>query len=377
MFRARRLLAPLVLALLALPALLLPTMPGRAVSGVENRVLAPVPARPTTVEAWRRLPRAIDAYLADHFAFREVLVGVGVRVQKKLGRDIGQKQAVEGRDGWLFLSDGLLQSSGKLVSPGQADDYAAYVCEAAAQIRATGAKVLFTLVPSPGEIYPEKLPSWAGPAQRPTDYDRILARVRACGLNALDLRPALIAAKGRGLLYRRTESHWNMRGLTVGYDKMTEALGMPGWRFVARPSEWREGPLADGDLPRLAGLGPRAETIPINSLLEQAASRPRSPIAGVSYQRRAPYLIDTGRAGPSLLLIGDSFTVDHMPTLFAEHVRRFAWVHQDDCAFDWTVIERVKPDYVVIAPAEREARCRRGRPLHRPETAAPTPPAGT
>jgi len=55
-----------------------------------------------------------------------------------------------------------------------------------------------------------------------------------------------------------------------------------------------------------------------------------------------------------------------MAPLFLDHVGRYAWVHHDECAFDWAVIDKVKPDIVLIAPVEREARCRGGRPLHLP-----------
>jgi hypothetical protein len=55
-----------------------------------------------------------------------------------------------------------------------------------------------------------------------------------------------------------------------------------------------------------------------------------------------------------------------MPKLFIDHVGRYAWMHHDECGFDWNTIEKVKPDIVLLAPVEREARCRAGRPLNLP-----------
>jgi hypothetical protein len=309
------------------------------------------------------LPRGLDAYLADHFAFRQPLVAANMRLQKKLGGRAGVAEAVEGRDGWMFLSDGLLQSTGRVLDPAQADDYAAYACAIGARLKGRS-RLLVTLVPSPGEIYPEHAPTWAGPARRPTDYDRVLADVRRCGVEALDLRPALIAAKPQGRLYHTSDSHWTPRGALAGYDAIATALGHADWALAASRSAWPTVVQTTGDLPRLAREPGRAETVEVHDWVHLPPGARRSPVPGLSARMGQPFVVETGRTGPTVLVIGDSFTVDDMPPLFARFAGRVAWVHQDECAFDWRVIDKLKPDYVVLAASEREARCRRGRPLN-------------
>jgi hypothetical protein len=208
------------------------------------------------------------------------------------------------------------------------------------------------------------LPSWAGPAKRPTDYDEVMARVRACGVAAVDLRPALTAARRQGLIYHRTDSHWTLLGAAFGYNGMVEAIGRPDWRFAIDPKDWYDRTLV-GDLPAMAGLEPREERAPVTGRFE-APPLPREPIQGLHFATDAPFVIKGRKAGPTVLVIGDSFTKDPMPPFFIDHVGEYAWVHHDECAFDWAIFDRVKPDVVLFAPAERNARCRGGRPLHMP-----------
>jgi hypothetical protein len=53
-----------------------------------------------------------------------------------------------------------------------------------------------------------------------------------------------------------------------------------------------------------------------------------------------------------------------MPPYFASAVGRFAWIHQQWCGFDWRVFDVVKPDYVIVMPADRWAACSKGRRPH-------------
>jgi hypothetical protein len=116
----------------------------------------------------------------------------------------------------------------------------------------------------------------------------------------------------------------------------------------------------------MAGLEPRPETLPIPESSQRLGGLPRTAVTGASAAAGPPFTIEGGGADQTVLVIGDSFTENPMPPLFLPHVKRFAWAHHEECAFDWAVIDKVKPDLVLIAPAEREVRCRGNRPKHMP-----------
>jgi hypothetical protein len=364
--RGRRWLGPILFGVLALVGVTTPFLRPQPVSIAENRVLARPPQVPASWAAARALPRQVDSYLADHFAFRGPLVGLALRLDRRLGGAAGPKAAVAGADGWYFLSDGLLRSTGAVADPQASEDFTQFVCDLSARLRQRGARVLFTLVPSPAEIYPEHLPAWAKPLKRPTDYDRVLASAGRCGVNTVDLRAALWAAKGDGALYRQTDSHWTTQGAMVGFNAIVRALGRPEWAADLAATPARRLLALDGDLPRMAGLEPQPEEVKIYRLFEDDVAPRRAPLLGVEYRDAPPYRVADERDGPSVLVIGDSFTETYFAPLFRERAGRYAWVHLDDCAFDWRAIERAEPTYVILAPTERNARCPRGRPLNMP-----------
>ena len=362
MTRPRRYLILAVLAVLVAPVLAMPFAPFKTVSLQENRRLAPAPTMPAKVSEWRKLPRRLDAYLADHFGFRDPLMQAAAKLQRKLGGEGAAATAVTGRSGQMFLVDGLLRSTGQEVDAVRAADYAAFVCEAKARL--PNVKLVASLAPSPAEIEPDLAPDWAGPLKSPTEYDLILAGLARCGVTTVDLRPVLRAARAEGQVYRQLDSHWSLRGSLVAYGEIVQAMGQPGWRIDPKALSWGVVALDNGDLPRLAGQSQAVEQVEIHDRTALPPGVARAPIAGLEARSAPPFVIDTGKPGPTVLIVGDSFTADPMPPYFAAHVGKLAWVHEDRCTFDWRVMAKVKPDYVLFLPAAREAVCGGARPAH-------------
>lgn len=368
MILPRRPLILLVMALLVAPIAAMPFVAYRPASLQENRMLARPPVHPRTPQDWRRLPRAIDAYLADHFAFREQAIWAGMRVERRLGiKARAQALAVMGEGGQMFLSEGLLRSTGQDVDAARAADYAGFVCEVGARLQAGGAKVATSLAPSPAGVLTDLAPAWAGPARRPTDYDLILGALARCGVPAVDLRPTLIAAARDAKIYRRFDSHWTSLGALLAYNRMVAALERPDWTVAREALTWIPQRVEDGDLPRMAGMAPVAETIEIHERSGLPPGLVRVPLEGGEAPIK-PFEVITGHPGPTVLVIGDSFTADLYPQLLAAFAGRIAWIHVDGCRFDWKIVAAVKPDYVMIVPAERNALCNGQRPRGLPKS---------
>src|SRR6185437_10850488 len=71
---------------------------------------------------------------------------------------------------------------------------------------------------------------WARNPGRKTEYDLFLSDLAERGVKAVDLRPALKAARSQGKVYLRHDSHWTPRGAIAGYNAVIEADGHPDWR---------------------------------------------------------------------------------------------------------------------------------------------------
>ena len=72
------------------------------------------------------------------------------------------------------------------------------------------------------------------------------------------------------------------------------------------------------------------------------------------------HMITTGKPGPTILVVGDSFTASFFPPMLAPHVGRAIWVHynENECSFDWSLVDKYHPDEVWWAPVERMLICK-------------------
>jgi hypothetical protein len=358
MSRGRRYLAAAILALLVVPSLGMVLAPYQTGSVIERRELAALPAPPADARAWAVLPRRLDSWFADHFAWREALVRAGFTAQAKAGlRPAGSVQVVRGQGDWLLLYQGLLGVTGAETSRSRAGRYAAFVCQVQQEAAARGARFLFAPAPSPVEVYPEAAPAWL-PRGAPTQPDLVLRDAQACGARTLDLRPAMRAARPSDKLYQHHDSHWTNAGALVAFNAMAAALGEP-WAIDPKSLGWRPAKPYDSDLVRMAGafdlpqeLAPEPPEGP-----SVAPDAGRMPDLGQS-PYPAPFLVPAARPHPVVLVIGDSYTADYLPQYFRRAGVTAAWTHQAECGFDRRIYDRVRPDVVVLAPADRLESCR-------------------
>src|SRR5215467_8108660 len=130
MSRGRRYLAVVILAMLLAPALGMLAAPYETQSVMERRALAGPPGAPTDARGWALLPRRLDTWFADHFAWRGALVRGAFTLQARVGlRPSDGLQVVRGKGDWLLLRQGLLEATGAETHPTSARRYAAFVCD--------------------------------------------------------------------------------------------------------------------------------------------------------------------------------------------------------------------------------------------------------
>jgi hypothetical protein len=355
----RRFLAALILALLTAPALGMVLAPYETRSAMERRVLAPPPVEPADAQDWVLLPRRLDAWFADHFAWRGSIVRLSLDLQAVTGlKPHGGLDVVEGKDHWLLLYSGLPGLTGEETRPAAARRYGAFVCDLDQAARTRGSTFLFAPAPGPAEIYPEALPDWL-PRGAPTQPDLVLQAARACGVDPLDLRPVLRAAKPSTQLYQRRDSHWTERGALVAFDAVARRLRKP-WALDTKALPWASVVRTDSDLERLSGrvAGP-GERVDVLSAAPEEPGVVGDLIHGVyppGFQVLSPGT--GGGRGPSVLIIGDSYAAEYMPPLFERAGVSLTWIHQAECRFDRRVFDRLRFDVVLLMPSSRFADCR-------------------
>ncbi|MFG1400053.1 alginate O-acetyltransferase AlgX-related protein [Roseixanthobacter pseudopolyaromaticivorans] len=350
------------MAVLALPTLglVLPDLPG------------PVRLMTTPQERWWvHATERLDPFINGRYGFRG-LVMAGNASYLRAMKSTRERPVLLGEGGQMFFTgeQTLEQSLGRLFRAKPMGDLVDVLARLDTLLKARGAELVVASAPNAATVLPEKLPAWArGQMTHPTELDYLDTQMAAHAIPHVDLRPVLIAAKAQGPIFRRTDTHWNQRSSVLAFNAVMAAAGRPELEIAPQTAI---GPLQaapSGDLARY--LGEASETA--DQDYAEIASNPKpelTPITGIMpdhgpHDTFRPYAYATGHSGPSVLVIGDSFSQHFWPRLLERVTSRFAWMHHSACKFEWPAVERFKPDLVIYMVTERSLPCR-GQPIDMP-----------
>ena len=352
----RRYLALAVLVLIAAPMLVGFIHPDSAAEVLhEGRRLAPWPGLPRSGAEWLKLPSAVDAYLRDHFGMRSAMI----RAHKDLTKPMlgaGDAAVLVGRDGRMFYlgEEAVRQSAGLVMRDERIAETVSLIAAMREELARRNIRFLVASPPNASTVYQEDLPYWAQNKGRRTEYDAYLAGLRARGVRAVDLRPVMAEARKAGAAYYRHDTHWAPRGALAAYDAIVAADGHSDWRVdpgqALTAPETRKG----GDLARLLGVQ--------DGVTEKAEDfeAPPPPKELLTANPYGDYVETFGGPGPTIMVIGDSFTGGHFTPLLAGHASKVIWLDHQHCGFDWTAMDRFHPDEVWWMPNERFLMCGAG-----------------
>jgi alginate O-acetyltransferase complex protein AlgJ len=314
---------------------------------MEGRTPPPTPRAPVDVAGWFKLPNQIDAYLQDNLGLRQALL----RAHRELSKPLfGSYKVLIGRGGRMFfLGNEMVDESAGLVmrdrAVGQVTDLLARMNE---DLQARGIRFLVASPPSSSSVYQDALPIRAQNPGRSTEYDLLLANLAARGVLAVDLRPAVKAARAGGSVYYLHDTHWTFRGALAGFNAIAEADSHPDWRIdpssALGPPVVRKG----GDMANILGLSDKLAEYTENLKLHYG-KRVMLP--------EDDYIETSDKPGPRILIFGDSLTLDYFSPMLLQHAGSVVWMHHRYCGFDWRVIERFRPDEVWWMPGERVFLC--------------------
>tara|TARA_B100000497_G_scaffold83157_1_gene92706 strand:- start:557 stop:2644 length:2088 start_codon:yes stop_codon:yes gene_type:complete len=171
----------------------------------------------------------------------------------------------KGKDGWLFLGNAADQTVAKRrlafePSIQNISEEIARFEALAKQGMESNTKVVLLVGPNKSSVYTEYLPNEMNPSDR--RYSTFITdRLREISnLLVVDPTDSLIAAKSNeGILYWRTDSHWNQKGSYLAFKSLMEklSLNIPSVDFIQSGSTRRgdliklsklsDFPLSDGD----------------------------------------------------------------------------------------------------------------------------------
>lgn len=321
----------------------------------EGRRLAPPPPAPERLADLGLLPGRIDAYLRDHFGFRHMLIQLHKDLTKPM-LGFGGSEVLIGRDGRMFYLGGEMvrQSAGLILRDQQVADSANQLARMRDELAKRGTAFFVVVLPSTSSIYEADLPNWAQSHGRKTEDDLFLQDLAERGIRTVDLRPALKKTASQGKAYLLHDSHWTARGAIAGFNSAVEADSHLDWRVDPAKALGPAQEIRGGDLARLLG-----EQDEVTETAEPLVLPAGGKVDMLSHDVMPAHMITTGKPGPTILVVGDSFTASFFPPMLAPHVGRAIWVHYntEGCSFDWSLVEKYHPDEVWWAPVERALIC--------------------
>ena len=352
----RRHFALLAFGLLAAPLVVGIFQPDSVASILkEGRNPAPAPRPPGSPSDLLSLPKEIDAFLNDRFGLRERMI----RLHKDLTHPVLIKvntAALIGRSGRMFYqgNEMVRQSAGLVLRDARGAQTAHFIAEMHDALAKRGVRFLVAIPPNSSTIYQDDLPAWAQDDGRKTEYDLLLELLKGYGVKTVDLRPALTGLRAEDQeAYLLHDAHWTPRGALAGFNAVVEADGHPDWRLdpaaVMGPPEERKG----GDVARILGVQDE-----VSEMAAPLKLKTEGQDEAISQGIMPDHVVTTGRPGPTVMIIGDSFTHGYFPLMLSQRdVSRIVWIHHHECGFDWKLIDKFRPDEVWWAPTERFLLC--------------------
>ncbi len=139
------------------------------------------------------------------------------------------RKAFAGENGWYFLGDdyeNVFSNSIGLHSAEKKEEKLAskklqYLKEA---LDKRGIPFYFVLATNKHEVYGEHLPF--NFEERLPKFDRMIDTLKERFPFVIDLKTTMMNSKGNGLLYHKTDSHWNDLGAFYGYQYMMREMGL-------------------------------------------------------------------------------------------------------------------------------------------------------
>ena len=204
--------------------ILFAVLPKRGFSENENRVLEPAPSVSAETVLDGSFMKSAEAYVVDHFPFRDPFVALNTAEQLALGaRDLGADYGADPvRGGVYFGKDDHLY---EVLLPDRSGVFRANAGALAAFAEKSGVPLTVLPVPSGAQEQPENLPPFA-PSHDQREEFEALKRTLGPGARVVDLFDALSLKTGADY-YFRTDHHWTAYGAYAGYAALAEAMGIP------------------------------------------------------------------------------------------------------------------------------------------------------
>ncbi|MBF0480507.1 MAG: hypothetical protein HQK81_01030 [Desulfovibrionaceae bacterium] len=319
------------------------------------------PAKSAVADAFAALlalPHNAQSGFNSDFPLRTGLVKLNNAARIAVFGESPVKSVVLGKNGWLYYNSEWVMEDYENLAPFSDEDLdkiEKVQAQRARWLAGRGIRYYVMVAPNSQTINPENLPDRYHKLSPVSRLDQVEQRLALRpDFNLVDPRQAVLAAKAQRRAYHMTDTHWNDWGAFAAANLL---LGRIHQDIPAvQPDRLEDSTLTvkhtqGGDLAGLLSLEFPEELPSIAPNAPRLAKRTGGSDPQGRLMLGGVIIMETGRPDlPRAVVFQDSFCVALMPML-AEHFSRIVYVWNFD--FDAQLIEREKPDVVILECVER------------------------
>ena len=221
-----------------------------------------------------KLAKATETHYDEQFPLKRIGTNLWAALDFKLFNE-GRPGVVLGREQWLFSDEEFKPAVHAEAS--EAENLA-LLRGVRDTLREKGVELVLAIVPAKARVYPEYIGEQAPASLHDDLYNAFHAQARQANIFAPDLFGPLQAAKSRGQVFLRTDSHWTPMGAEVAARQLADAVarqtllsGEPQTFITEKTGEKEH----KGDLTNFLPLDPLfSNLMPAPDQLQQRRTRP-------------------------------------------------------------------------------------------------------
>lgn len=331
---------------------------------VENRQLASEPR--LDIHYLDKFPPEGDAWFNDHFNFRNDLILINSWIKLNIFGITPYDKVAEGEDGWLFNAHEYLESyrSKDLFTDLELEKFKEAFEYRKKWLAENNIKFYISIPPNKPDIYEEFIPKYVYQKHGYSKYDQLKTYLEEnTEIQIIDLKDALISKKSAGLLYYKTDPHWNDLGAFYAYQTIVERIqeDFPGIIPLKKENFTIRFDTIDGKvLARMLNMADEfmdveAKLTPLISMKAKYGQKKNYPIpADFPYKGEYEMVrMVPGSAQPKALIIRDSFT-NAMKIYFDETFSTTVYLWDEwKYRLNKEIVENEKPDLVLFIVVEK------------------------
>lgn len=318
------------------------------VSNTENRVLKSKPK--FELSNIVDYPKQFDDYYNDHLPFRNNLRKYWSLINYKLFNTSIDSSVIIGKDGWLFYrGDNTIEklTASQKYTEDEKENILNTLKNNINKFKEQNIKTYVMIAPDKENIYSEKLPKSIKKTENTATEELISYVEENSNINVVYPKENLLNVKDKYQLYRKYDTHWNTIGALIGTVSLQKEINN-NFDYDVNNIEFEKTDEIDKrDLSTFINLQDELfeNKINIKNFYDNIEYKENKTDVYEEY-------ISNSQNNQTVMFIGDSFRTNMKPT-FSKLYKRVVYLHRDKYTYD--LIEKIKPDIVVIEAVERSS----------------------